>query len=43
MSETTKRCPICKQPYAILSHYAGDQSACPECRADARRREKRPR
>lgn len=38
MSEQTVKCPICGEPYVFYSHYAGDQSACPGCRAKARRR-----
>lgn len=30
------KCDICGKPYVSYSHYAGDQSACPECRAEAR-------
>lgn len=37
MNQTVK-CPICGEPYVFYSHYAGDQSACPECRAKAQRR-----
>ena len=37
MTEQTLRCPICGEPYTVYSHYAGDQSACPTCRAKARR------
>jgi len=29
--EQTIRCKICGKPYKVYSHYAGDQSACPEC------------
>ena len=25
----------CGKPYKVYSHYAGDQSACPSCRAQA--------
>ena len=37
-SEMTVKCPICGAPYKAYSHYAGDQSACPDCRARARGR-----
>lgn len=37
-SELTVKCPICGAPYKAYSHYAGDQSACPDCRARARGR-----
>lgn len=37
--ETTIKCPICGRPYVVYSHYAGDQSACPACRAEARKGE----
>ena len=37
--EQTVKCPICKEPYTVYSHYAGDQSACPECRAKAKAKE----
>lgn len=36
MSEQTVKCPICGKPYVIYSMYAGDQSACQECRDNAR-------
>lgn len=29
------KCGICGKPYQFFSHYAGDQSACPKCRAEA--------
>jgi len=35
--ERTVRCPICGQPYVFMPHYTGDQSACPKCRAKARK------
>jgi hypothetical protein len=35
-SEQTVKCPICGRPYVTYSHYAGDRSACPECRSEAR-------
>lgn len=35
MNEQTIQCPICKQPYKVYPFYAGDQSACPSCRAKA--------
>lgn len=31
----TVECPICGDPYVAYSHYVGDQSACPKCRAEA--------
>lgn len=34
MNQTVK-CPICGEPYTFYSHYAFDQSACPDCRAKA--------
>ena len=34
--EQTIKCPICGKPYVFMPFYAGDQSACPECRAKAR-------
>ena len=37
-SEMAVKCPICGSPYRPYSHYAGDQSACPDCRARARGR-----
>lgn len=37
MMEQTIKCPICGKPYVVYSMYAGDQSACPACRAEARR------
>ncbi len=33
--EKTIRCRICGEPYVFYAHYAGDQSACPDCRAKA--------
>jgi len=33
--KSTIACPICGRPYKFYSHYAGDQSACPSCRAIA--------
>lgn len=42
MSQTTLKCPICGKPYTAYMHYAGDQSACPECRMEARRGVERP-
>jgi len=35
MSEQTVKCPICGNPYKVYTHFAGDQSACPKCRAEA--------
>jgi endogenous inhibitor of DNA gyrase (YacG/DUF329 family) len=35
--ETTVKCPICGKPYVIYDMYSGDQSACPACRAEARK------
>lgn len=37
MSETTVKCKICGKPYVVYMHYAGDQSACPKCRSEARK------
>ena len=34
--EQTVKCPICGEPYVAYSNHAGDQSACPSCRAKAR-------
>ena len=31
MNEKIVKCPICGKPYVIMSLYAGNQSACPEC------------
>lgn len=36
MTEQTIKCPICAKPYVVYSHFAGDQSACPSCRREAR-------
>ena len=36
MDERTIACPICGDPYVIYDMYAGDQSACPKCKAKAR-------
>ena len=35
--EKTIKCPICGKPYVVVQYYEGDQSACPECRARARK------
>lgn len=40
--EQTVKCPICGKPYVTFSHYAGDQSACPDCRAKAREQIDKP-
>lgn len=42
MTEKTIRCPICTAPYVFYSLYCGDQSACPDCRAEDRRRFENP-
>lgn len=34
--EQTVKCPICGKPYVFYMYYAGDQSACPSCRKEAR-------
>jgi hypothetical protein len=34
--EKTIKCPICGEPYVFYAFYAGDQSACPDCRNKAR-------
>ena len=31
------KCNICGKPYRFFAFYAGDQSACPACRAEADR------
>ena len=31
MTEQTVKCKICGEPYKTYPHYAGDQSACPQC------------
>ncbi len=36
MDETVK-CRICGKPYKFFVFYAGDQSACPDCRSAAKR------
>lgn len=38
MDQQTISCPICGEPYVFYVYYAGDQSACPECRAKARKK-----
>lgn len=38
MTGQTVACRICGQPYVVYSHYTGDQSVCPDCRAKARKR-----
>ena len=35
--DQTVKCPICGRPYKVMMFYAGDQSACPSCRAEADR------
>lgn len=35
--EQTLKCQICGKPYVFYAHMAGDQSACPKCRAEARK------
>ncbi len=37
MTTWTVKCPICGKPYKVYDMYAGDQSACPKCRAEAGR------
>ena len=37
MTSWTLKCPICGEPYTTYDMYAGDQSACPACRAKASR------
>ena len=37
MSSQTVKCPICGKPYVFYAYYAGDQSACPNCRNEARK------
>ena len=39
---TTRKCPICGRPYKVYDMYAGDQSACPECVAEAEKGVRRP-
>lgn len=31
MNEKTIKCPICGDPYKVLSMMVGDQSACSDC------------
>lgn len=38
--EQTIQCRICSAPYAFYAFYAGDQSACPKCRTEARKADK---
>ena len=40
MSEQTIKCPICNRPYVFYAYMAGDQSACPACRDEARKPER---
>jgi len=37
--ESTIKCPICGEPYVFYTMYVGDQSACPKCRGEARKKE----
>jgi len=39
--EQTVKCPICGKPYVVYPYYSGDQSACPKCRAEARKNMRR--
>lgn len=41
-TEQTIKCPICGKPYVFYAYLTGDQSACPECRAEARRETNKP-
>jgi len=34
--EKTIACPICARPYLYHDDYKGDQSACPDCRKEAK-------
>jgi len=36
MQEFTAQCKICGKPYKYYPYYAGDQSACPDCRKRAK-------
>ena len=36
--EQTVKCPICGDPYKVYPYFAGDQSACPDCRAKAEKK-----
>jgi len=38
--EQTVKCPICGEPYVVISYMVGDQSACPKCREKARKKMK---
>lgn len=38
MLPTTNKCPICGAPYKVYNMTVADQSACPECVAEAERR-----
>lgn len=44
MLERTIKCPICGKSYKVYAHYAGDQSACPDCvrKAEENRPEWKP-
>lgn len=35
LTEKTIKCPICGKPYKFYAFYAGDQSVCPKCVAEA--------
>ena len=39
--EQTVTCKICGKPDVFMGHYAGDQSACPKCRQEARKEQYR--
>ena len=42
MEGGTIKCPICGRPYKWYAYYAGDQSACSSCRAEAEEAVRRP-
>lgn len=37
-----KKCLICGKPYTFYNYYVGDQTYCPECRAEAKKAVARP-
>lgn len=42
MNGTTRKCPICGAPYKVYDMTVADQSACPDCVAEAERRVRTP-
>ena len=41
MNGTTRKCPICEEPYKVYDYTVADQSACPDCVRKAENKENR--